>query len=128
MLFCPLCDNMMYMKTDDNLTLKMFCKNCAHSMDSDDVGLSKPVTDMAVNDPDEQRYKVHIDESSVNDVTLPRVDDIRCVNSACTKPVSSDNRVIYVKRDAVNLTFAYCCCFCNHVWTSVDHATNNAAA
>jgi hypothetical protein len=118
MKFCPVCDNMLYMRTDDNLHLTMFCKNCAFSRVEDARNLSEPITDTRINygDDENKQSALYIDESVRHDVTLPRVNNITCPNPNCSRPEGKDNEVIYVKSDPIDMKFVYCCCHCNAVW------------
>lgn len=124
MMFCDVCENMMYIILDDEDKLQYKCKNCMHVVDAkgdgDDDG--KGAANMCVLGKnyidDETKYKQFVNPNIKYDPTLPRVNAIPCANPNCTKPKGEDNEVIYVKYDKENLRFMYYCCFCEAFWKS----------
>ena len=111
MKFCQLCDNMLYMKTEDNTQLMYYCKNCNFSTIEDDTNLAQPLMDTVLN-PTSTATRAFIDKSIKHDVTLPRVSNITCKNPNCIKKPDEENEVIYMKHDNVNMNFLYFCCKC----------------
>lgn len=140
MLFCDVCDNMLYISLDpeDDARLMYHCKNCAFTkqataVSTDDAAGAEEgrsarstnaadVTTTAVLGKnyvdDETQYEQFVNPAIKYDPTLPRLNTIECANRACTKPAGKDNEVIYVKYDHTNLRFMYFCCFCETFWKS----------
>ena len=116
MKFCPVCQNMLYVKTDDNIQLTWYCKNCTYSMVEDSSNLTVALTDTGSIQGDTRDLRPFLDSSIKNDVTLPRVKNISCKNPECTRRGDQDNEVIYIKHDPENMKFTYFCCHCDFVF------------
>ncbi len=97
MEFCKNCDNMYYMKKNDEKKLIYYCK---HSNYEDTVG------------------KVNINEYTRYDPTLPHVKTIKCPNLECKSNKNSDieQDVIYIRVDDSNMKYVYLCYHCNSNW------------
>ena len=83
MNFCPNCEFMVYTKlSEDQTSLSKYCKNC--SWDED---FSKPNEVILVNKNDYNKEYVSeryiINKYTVLDPTLPRINNIPCINSKC---------------------------------------------
>jgi aspartate carbamoyltransferase regulatory subunit len=53
------------------------------------------------------------------DPTLPHLKTIPCPNMACPSQADPNTRdILYVKTDAKNLKYQYCCTVCNEQWGS----------
>jgi hypothetical protein len=60
-----------------------------------------------------------INEYTKLDPTLPRLKTISCPNQACPSQSSPETRdILYVKTEAKNLKYQYCCTVCNTEWAS----------
>lgn len=119
MRFCKVCNNMLYMRTDNNRELTFYCKNCNFSLVEESGNLAEPV--MVNNfEHDDKTYQQYLNKVIRHDVTLPRVSNIACPNKECSTHKAGvekeDNEVIYVKHDAVNMKFLYFCCKCERFW------------
>ena len=114
MKFCRLCNNMLYMRSEDNVQLQYYCKNCNFSEVEADENLAQPITDLMLASTQQGSKVAFMDNSIKYDVTLPRVNSIICKNPKCTKRPEDDNEVIYIKHDPVQLKFMYFCCKCEH--------------
>lgn len=114
MHFCKICDNMLYVKTEDNMQLINYCKNCNFSAIEDPANLSKPLTDSGplLDSKNKEMLESYMDPSIKHDPTLPRVSNIACKNPQCTKKPEEANEIIYIKHDAENMKFLYFCCKC----------------
>ena len=112
MLFCDNCNMMMYFSVDGD-TLVRKCKNCNFSV----VGGTNAECIVSSSSEDQNtNYKKYMSKYIKFDPTLPRVNNIKCVNEACTKPASKDNEVIYIKYDHTNMKYLYMCCHCDQFW------------
>ena len=105
---------MLYVKTDDNIQLINYCKNCNFSAIEDPSNLAMPLTDSGplLESRNQETLESYMDPSIKYDVTLPRVNNIVCKNPDCTKKDDEENEVIYIKHDPEKMTFLYFCCKC----------------
>lgn len=115
MHFCETCNNMLYVKVDDNTNLLYYCKFCNNAVtEKKESGSVLVIDDNKVDD--NIRYQQFLNKNIIHDPTLPRVNNITCVNSTCTKKTGQDNEVIYIKYDFANMRYLYFCCHCEHFW------------
>lgn len=116
MRFCSYCDNMMYIKLDDNRKLVYYCKNCSFSQEEASNG-SVCILDSNHIDEDTsiQRF---VNKNLKHDKTLPRVNNIDCANANCTRGASEPKEVIFVKYDFENMKYLYHCPYCEYFWKS----------
>jgi hypothetical protein len=104
---------MLYMRTENNVDLIQYCRNCNFTEVIGPEQLADPV--ISTNfDRDIKTYKQYLNPNIKNDVTLPRVSNIECPSKTCSKRPEEDNEVIYIKHDPVNMKFIYMCCKCDH--------------
>lgn len=133
MKFCDVCNNMLYVSTDDQSGLVLYCKNCSYknvmTKEEDSIQLTnvqrKGTTGadeqsdtciMNINYADDARsYKQYLTPNIKYDMTLPRVNNIPCPNKDC-KSKTNDSEVIYIKYDNMNMKYLYFCCKCEQFW------------
>ena len=135
MLFCTVCENMLYIslrpdesKDGSPLELTYSCKHCGFSTTADELRQKRLGQGQKKNDPsavletdysdDQTSYKQYATPYIRNDPTLPRVHDIVCPNNACPKAPAAPNEVIFIKYDPANLKYLYHCMHCNAFWKS----------
>ena len=115
MEFCKNCDNMYYMKKDDEKKLIYYCKNCNH----EDTKLieTKNMKVFEYSTEDTNR-NLKINEYTRYDPTLPHVKTIKCPNLECNsnKNPETEQDVIYIRIDDNNMKYAYLCYHCNSSW------------
>lgn len=113
--FCELCDNMLYVKIKDE-NLINYCKNCNFSQNIDSN------TSRIIIENNYEKEQTNYDNTSNSyikyDPTLPRVNNIVCLNKKCSKDDKSDNEVIYTKYDNENMKFKYYCVYCDYSWNN----------
>ncbi len=115
MKFCSLCDDMMYVAITPEKDLLYYCKNCDNKIvQKKEEGSVCVIDDNKIDDV--TKYSQYMNKYIKYDATLPRVNNIQCVNEKCTKTPSHDNEVIYIKYDFVNMKYLYFCCHCEHFW------------
>lgn len=131
MKFCDVCDNMMYMSLSDatqdpdlvvpedgqkskRTLLVYYCKSCGHRVRAR-ADMNECIVDATYVD-DAAHAQQFATMNIIHDPTLPHVDNIKCVNSECTKPATASNDVIYFKYDPKNLKYMYHCTYCHHFW------------
>ena len=115
MKFCTFCDNMMYIDLEEN-KLHYYCKSC------DNRNTYESTDSMCILDnnyiDDETNYRQYINKHIKHDKTLPRVTNIACPNTECTKPNEAPNEVIIIKYEFTNMKYLYCCEYCDFFWKS----------
>lgn len=115
MRFCECCNNMFYVKVDEDTNLVYYCKFCNNSItENKENGSVLVIDDNKVDD--NIKYRQYLSKNIVHDPTLPRVNNIVCPNERCTKDSKADNEVIYIKYDFANMKYLYYCCHCEHFW------------
>ena len=119
MEFCDFCDNMLYIKSneDDAFDVKYYCKNCSFEKSlSTNENKSTMIVQNRYDVSKNVDYKSIINKHIVHDPTIPHIDNIPCPNEQCTKGESDGNDVMYIKVDNINLKFIYYCTYCKHFW------------
>ena len=114
--FCDYCDNMYYIKENDENKLIFYCKNCGSHKEIEDTSEAKQISTKNY-DGGNEKYIKFINPNIVYDNTIPHVNNIDCPNSKCTKLDSDENNVVYIKYDNENIQYLYCCSFCKYFWT-----------
>lgn len=118
MHFCEKCQNMYYIKLDeqneDNITY--YCKNCGNTndelLDTTKCILKQEMIQTTNVSSNTNQYTKY-------DYTLPRINNIKCPNNNClsnTNPNDNPNEIIYIRSDHTNLKFIYLCCNCDNQW------------
>ena len=124
MHFCSKCDNMYYIRINenDNNKLVYYCRNCGN------VDNKLSMTNLCVSKTkirqNKQIYSHMINEYTKNDVTLPRTKTIKCPNQDCKSNKKKENEneneaqqeVIYLRYDDINMKYIYMCVNCNTTW------------
>ena len=114
--FCELCDCFLWIELNDNNKLQYRCKNCDNVIEYNDT-TSLCVLDNNYID-DDTSYNQYVTKYLKHDPTLPRVNNIVCINKDCGKPKDEENEVIFVKYDFANMKYLYHCVFCDTFWKS----------
>jgi DNA-directed RNA polymerase subunit M/transcription elongation factor TFIIS len=132
MKFCDVCNNMLYVSTDEQTGLVLYCKNCnfrkamessSKSVQLTNVNYSAQHENVLGNDncimntnysDDARSYKQFLTPNIKYDMTLPRVNNIPCPKK-CSNG-DGDSEVIYIKYDQTNMKYLYFCCKCEHFW------------
>ena len=119
MEFCEKCNNMLYIDIDssdkgDN-KLKNYCKNCNFSKELPN-DKSMIIIENVYEKTENINYKLFINPFIKYDPTLPRVNNINCINKSCTKKKKDIYEVIYIKYDNENMKYLYYCVYCEKFW------------
>ena len=115
MEFCELCSNLLYIGVADNKDLNYYCKTCNHiKVIKKEEGSVCVIDDNKIDDF--TKYSQFLNKYLKHDPTLPRVNNITCVNEKCSKKPDETNSVIYIKYDNNNMKYLYHCCYCEHFW------------
>lgn len=123
MRFCNICNNMFYAGSEPGETpgepprLVFSCKHCSNKEYASQDSLRSPVV---VCDREAvsaaARYMPYMTPDIQHDVSLPRVDNIKCPNTDCCRPAGAREDVIYAKYDNLHMLFVYRCMHCGHFW------------
>jgi DNA-directed RNA polymerase subunit M/transcription elongation factor TFIIS len=121
MKFCDQCDNMMYMKINDENKNKLnyYCRSCGF----EDTTLTEQgfcVLDTQIQKK-EQKFNHIVNKYTKLDPTLPRVYNMKCPCETCktnTEKASEPTEIIYMRYDDDNLKYIYICPSCDYYWTS----------
>lgn len=117
MEFCDICDNMLYMKQQEN-SLTKYCKHCDFSKEVDGPSSGRALKVMeTLYSEDDLLYMQHQNKYLRFDPTLPRVQDphIVCPSESCPGPKDKP-QVVYVKYHPVHMKYFYCCDYCGTSW------------
>ena len=120
MKFCTECDNMYYIKIneEDPNKLSYYCRNCGNKDTSVD---DKSVCILNSQISSETSLGNNID-SLINkytklDPTLPRIYTIPCPNAECkTNTEGASRDVLYMRYNDEKLHYLYMCCVCDTKW------------
>lgn len=118
MKFCSICSNFAYIQLDEENRLQYHCKNCGNVMDNENNSSVCVVENNHTNDV--VNYKTYMNKYLKYDPTLPRVTNVKCPNSKCSKKEDEPNEVIYIKYDTVNMKYMYHCVYCENFWKLED--------
>jgi DNA-directed RNA polymerase subunit M/transcription elongation factor TFIIS len=117
MNFCDNCDNLCYIKLDENQEDKLtyYCKNCNNEQLITNDNLIVLKTNFKKNN---NNYNI-INEYTKLDPTLPRSNNIPCPNENCVcNTENKPNNVIYIRYDDIDLKYIYICTYCDTNWNT----------
>jgi len=112
---CEICDNLLYIRSENDVTLVKYCKHCSFSK-KDEWQTAIKISQTLYSD-DELLYLQYNNIYLRNDHTLPRVKDmtLKCPNNDCTGN-RDDPRTIYVEYNRKQKKYLYCCDYCGTTW------------
>lgn len=115
MEFCKKCDNMYYMKKNEDNQLIHYCKHCNFQENKLIETRNMKVFEYS---KDDVVGNININEYTRYDPTLPHVNTIKCPNLDCKSNKSEDVQqdVIYIRVDDSNMKYIYLCYHCNSSW------------
>jgi DNA-directed RNA polymerase subunit M/transcription elongation factor TFIIS len=123
MKFCTECNNMYYIKIDDENSscLSYYCRNCGHKdVNADDEGMCVINTQIKKGG---HHFEHIVNKYTKLDPTLPRVYNIPCPNTECCTNKKNEEKkdvpreVLYIRYDDNKLKYLYMCCNCDNTWT-----------
>ncbi len=120
MNFCTNCDNMYYIKLEEEECDKIvyYCRNCGN-VDDKILDVNKCILEENINKT-EDKYNVHINKYTKLDITLPRINYIKCPNTVCETNQdgfdSSKKEIIYIRYDNTAMKYLYLCSHCDFIW------------
>jgi len=125
MNFCSNCDNMYYIKlNDEENELVYYCRNCGNV---DDSPTENSLVISSANFKNEDTFiSSFINSYTKHDPTLPRTNLLKCPNNECisnTNKKNSDSdepekksEIICIRYDAIELKYIYLCSYCDTAW------------
>lgn len=118
MEFCPVCNNMLYVKTDENKNLVKYCRHCDYNRIDNHTSAVKICE--TIYSEDDLLFNQHVNKYLPMDNTLRRINDpiIKCTNPECISNTEEgvDQQVIYIKYHHENMKYLYCCDRCSTIW------------
>ena len=120
MNFCTNCSNMYYIKLEEEECDKIvyYCRNCGN-VDDKILDVNKCILQENINKT-EDKYNIHINKYTKLDITLPRINSIKCPNSICeTNKEEFDSQkkeIIYIRYDNTSMKYLYLCSHCDFIW------------
>lgn len=127
MKFCSECNNMYYIKIDDNKStqLSYYCRNCGHQDSNIENGGVCVVNTQLKKGT--HHFEHIVNKYTKLDPTLPRVYNIPCPNTLCCtniiqkqknkENIDTSREVLYIRYDDSKLKYLYMCCKCDNIWT-----------
>ena len=120
MKFCVNCNNMYYMKINQDNEDKLinYCRNCGYeetNISNINLCVSKTTFKDVAN------TKFNVNPYIKLDPTLPRIKNIVCPNAECDTKKSDDNKeheIIYIRVDDINMKYTYMCPVCDYLWNN----------
>ena len=117
--FCSLCNNLYFIKVNENKDMVYHCKACGNEeIQKKENGSILIMDDNKVDDA--TKYSQYMNKYLKYDPTLPRVNNIPCVNPKCSRKPEQPEEVIYLKYDHVNMKFMYHCINCAYWWRTSE--------
>lgn len=115
MEFCNICNNMLYVKSDEEHNLIKYCKHCDFSK-KETTAKSVKISETMYSE-DDLLYNQHVNKYLRWDPTLRRIkdDNIKCINPEC-KIKPGDERILYIKYHPSNMKYLYVCDHCGNIW------------
>jgi len=120
MNFCTTCDNMYYIKLEEEDCDKIvyYCRNCGNS-DDKLLDINKCILKENIN-KSEDKYNIHINRYTKLDITLPRINYIKCPNEICITNKddfdSNTKEIIFIRYDNTSMKYLYLCSHCEYIW------------
>jgi DNA-directed RNA polymerase subunit M/transcription elongation factor TFIIS len=111
---------MYYIKLENDECDKIvyYCRNCGN-IDDKLINVNKCILRENIN-KSEDKYNVHINKYTKLDITLPRINYIKCPNETCetnkSEFDSSKKEIIFIRYDDTAMKYLYLCSHCDFVW------------
>lgn len=117
MEFCEVCDNLMYLRSEQDDSLEKYCRRCGFSKKETIGGKKAYKVASTMYSEDDLLYLQFKNKYLRYDPTLPRVQDssLQCPNKECTGDKEKP-QILYIKYHPVHMKYLYCCDACGHTW------------
>ena len=125
MHFCSNCDNMYYIKLEEDNCNKIiyYCRNCGNS-DNNLLNMGKCVLKENISNSNSSNNisSVIINKYTKLDRTVPRINYIKCPNEICTSNIGdfdvTNREILYIRYDHINMKYIYLCSHCDYTWNT----------
>lgn len=119
MKFCDGCNNMYYIKTNEdesnNMSIVYYCRNCG----KEDDNIEENYVVSSYNREENIKNNSFINPFTKYDITIPRVNNISCINKQCKSYKDKNtNHILLIRTDEVNMKYLYLCSICDTNWQS----------
>ena len=125
MNFCNVCENMYYMRINENTDeeLQFYCRKCGNT----DEILNKNFLCLSEYNGENDNDSIiqSVNKYTKYDPTLPHIHNIKCPNNGCVTNKNFDenndikkNEVVYIRYNNIDMKYVYLCCNCDHIWKS----------
>jgi len=111
---------MYYIKLEEEECDKIvyYCRNCGN-IDDKLINVNECILRENIN-KSEDKYSVHINKFTKLDITLPRINYIKCPNETCeTNEPEFDptkKEIIFIRYDDTSMKYLYLCSHCDFIW------------
>ncbi len=121
MRFCPVCGFYLFLQDQGENGLFQLCRHCGYNEKMEPTSTADALileTKFAAGAGQKQTMS-QLNDFTKLDPTLPRLKTIPCPNPDCaTQKDPATRDILYIKTDAKNLKYQYCCTVCNTQWGS----------
>jgi DNA-directed RNA polymerase subunit M/transcription elongation factor TFIIS len=118
MRFCPVCSYYLFL-TQTEQKLEQLCRHCGYKEDMDPKNSKEALILETTFAAGQKQTSTALNDYTKLDPTLPHLKTIPCPNSTCSSQADPATRdILYIKTDAKNLKYQYCCMVCNEQWGS----------
>jgi aspartate carbamoyltransferase regulatory subunit len=120
MRFCPVCSYYLFLETNSQ-KLEQICRHCGFKEEMNPKNSKDAlILETTFHSATGQKQTVSaLNDYTKLDPTLPHLKTIPCPNPACATQADVTTRdILYIKTDAKNLKYQYCCLVCNEQWGS----------
>lgn len=113
MEFCPVCDNLFYLKINDKVLFHE-CKKCGNEKE-----ITKSTSIFKQNfTKTNQQFEASVNKYTKLDPTLPRIYTMQCPSTTCVNHTIDRPEIIYVRYNNIDLKYVYLCPLCDSIWKS----------
>lgn len=118
MRFCPVCSYYLFLQSDKDTGLTLLCRHCGYT----DKMAPKTASEALILETTfttQTAISSQLNDYTKLDPTLPHLKTISCPNQVCPTQTDPESRdILYLKTDAKNLKYQYCCKVCDTQWAS----------
>ena len=119
MRFCNGCNNMYYIKSkeeeNNNTTIVYYCRNCG----KEDENIEQNYVVSSFNKSDNLSDNSFVNPYTKYDLTIPRVNTIKCINPYCnSNKEDNSNNILLIRTNEVDMKYIYLCSICDTKWKS----------
>jgi hypothetical protein len=120
MRFCPVCSYYLFLQENaEGKNVSLLCRHCGYNSQLNPKSAEEALVLETTFTNTGTKTGSALNEYTKLDPTLPHLKTIPCPNTACPTQADPATRdILYIKTDAKNLKYQYCCAVCNTQWSS----------